>query len=136
MDDRIQTLTLGGTEYVILPRSEYERLTEQAGGDTNAVDAATFGRETLGRNLRQARESAGLTQEELAARLRKSQPMVSGAESGRVKVGAAYVKAVLRACGLPNDWAPPKPRGKKEAPAKPGPGSHSSKARKKAPAST
>ena len=116
MDDRIQTLTLGGEEYVIMPRAEYERLAAHSTDGEIGADAVTFERETVGRSLRLARETAGLTQQELAARLAKSQAMVSGSESGRVKVGAAYVKAVLRACGLPPDWAPPKPRsGKKPA---------------------
>lgn len=109
MEGNVQTITLGGTEYVIVPRSEYERLTaREAKGDE--VDALTFGQRTLGESLRQARETAKLTQAQLAAKLKKSQPMVSGAESGRVRVGAAYVKAVLRACGLAPDWTPPSVR--------------------------
>jgi hypothetical protein len=32
--------------------------------------------------------------------------MVSGAESGAVRIGARYVAAVLKACGLPKDWKP------------------------------
>ena len=39
-------------------------------------------------------------QEQLAERLGKSQAMVSGAESGRVRVSSRYVAAVVEACGL------------------------------------
>ena len=46
-----------------------------------------------------------MTQAELAKALGKSQPMVSGAEGGSISVSARYVKAVLMACGLPEDWA-------------------------------
>jgi transcriptional regulator with XRE-family HTH domain len=50
------------------------------------------------------REAAGLTQVELSKRLKKSQAFVSGAESGASRVGERYVIAVLKACGLPEDW--------------------------------
>lgn len=112
MEGTIQTITLGGTEYVIVPRAEYDRLAGRdvaAGGvPAGAVDAVDLAQRTVAEGLRRAREAAGLTQAELAARLKKSQPMVSGAESGRVRVGAGYVKAVLKACGLPPDWKAPK----------------------------
>jgi DNA-binding transcriptional regulator YiaG len=109
MEGSVQTITLGGTEYVIVPRAEYDRLTgKQATGAE--VEALSFAQQALGESLRLAREAAGLTQAELATRLKKSQPMVSGAESGRVRVGAAYVKAVLRACDLPPDWKPQAPK--------------------------
>lgn len=35
--------------------------------------------------------------------------MVSGAESGRVNVSERYMRSVLKACGLPEDWKPVKP---------------------------
>ena len=70
----------------------------------DAVDAVAFGTESLGRSLRVARETAGLTQAELAKKLRRSQSMVSSAETGTVRVGERYAAAVLRACGLPGDW--------------------------------
>jgi ribosome-binding protein aMBF1 (putative translation factor) len=114
MEASIQTITLGGTEYVIVPRAEYEQLVgrKAAGREVLAVD---FAQRALGESLRQARESAGLTQAELAAHLKKSPPMVSGAESGRVRVGAAYVKSVLKACKLPEDWTAPKTGAKRRA---------------------
>lgn len=119
MEDTFQTITLGGTEYVIVPRAEYDRLAEQsaatAGVPAGTVDAVEVAQRAVAEGLRKAREAAGLTQAELAARLKKSQPMVSGAESGRVRVGVGYVKAVLKACGLPPDWTAPKKAERKLA---------------------
>jgi transcriptional regulator with XRE-family HTH domain len=78
-----------------------------------AVDAVEYTRRSLGNTLRAAREAAGLTQAELAEKLGKAQPNVSGAEAGRVRVGEKYVSAVLKACGLPPDWRAPRKRGGK-----------------------
>jgi ribosome-binding protein aMBF1 (putative translation factor) len=101
------TVTIDGREYVAIPRADYLAMT--GGKDLEgAVDAAEYGRRSLGRTLRAAREAAGLTQAELAEKLDKVQPTVSGAEAGRVRVGEAYVSAVLKACGLPADWKAPK----------------------------
>jgi DNA-binding XRE family transcriptional regulator len=102
-----QTIKLGKTEYVILPKAEYLRLQSIAGIPAGSVDAIDFARASIGKTLRAAREHAGLTQAELANALKKSQPMISGAESGSISVSARYVVAVLEACGLPQDWAGP-----------------------------
>jgi ribosome-binding protein aMBF1 (putative translation factor) len=99
-----QTIKLGKTEYVIVPRAEYTRLRTLAGVDPGAVDAVAYGQRSIGKTLRAAREKAGLTQAELAEKLRKSQPMVSGAESGKISVSERYVTAVLKACKLPKNW--------------------------------
>lgn len=101
------TLTVRGVEYVIVPRAEYLRM---QGSDlpTGTGDAHAFVRESIARDLRAAREHAELTQAELAARMRKSQTMISQAESGTARISERYVKAVLKACGLPEDWAGPK----------------------------
>lgn len=98
-----QIITLEGKEYVILPKDEYLTLRE-ATVPFGTVDAVAHADESIGVNLKRAREASGLTQEQLAARLGKSQAMVSGAENGRVRVSARYVSAVLEACGLPKDW--------------------------------
>ena len=100
------SIVLEGKEYVILPKREYLRLA----GTGSIDDARTAIRTALAERLRAARERAGLSQQELADRLDVSQPMVSGAESGRVRVSERYGKAVLKACGLPRDWAPPRER--------------------------
>ena len=102
-----QTIKLGKTEYVIVPKAEYLRLQSMAGVPADSVDAIEYARASIGATLKAAREHAGFTQTQLARALRKSQPMVSGAESGTISVSDRYVKAVLAACGLPDDWTGP-----------------------------
>lgn len=107
-----QTIKLGRTEYVILPKAEYLRLQSKAGVPAGSADAVAYARRSIGETLRAAREHAGFTQAELARRLKKSQPMVSGAESGSIKVSERYVRAVLKACRLPADWIGPAAGGR------------------------
>jgi hypothetical protein len=102
-----QTIKLGRSEYVILPKGEYLRLRDIAGVPAGSVDAVEYARASIGATLRAAREHAGLTQSELAKALKKSQPMISGAESGSISVSARYVAAVLKVCRLPEDWVGP-----------------------------
>ncbi len=102
-------LVIGGREYVVMPKADYERLLARTGvapepEGRRAMDVILA---SLGRDLRLAREHAGLTQAALAKKLRKAQSTVSGSESGQIRVSERYVKAVLRACGLPEDWKPP-----------------------------
>lgn len=98
------TLTIGNTEYVVIPKAEYLRLNDVPPG---CVDAHSLTRQSIAEGVRQAREHAGLTQGELAAKMGKSQTMISQAESGNARVSERYVAAVLKACGLPKDWAGP-----------------------------
>lgn len=109
----VQTIKLGKTEYVLLPRADFLKLQEQAGIPAGSVDAVAYARASIGETLKDARLHAGLTQAELAAKLKKSQPMISGAEGGTISVSERYVKAVLKACQLPVDWAGPKRRKKR-----------------------
>jgi hypothetical protein len=118
-----QTIKLGKTEYIILPKNEYLRLRDIAGVPSGSVDAVEYARASIGATLKAAREHAGLTQAGLAKALKKSQPMISGAESGNIRVSGRYVAAVLKACRLPEDWAGPgvakskrAPRGRKRVP--------------------
>jgi DNA-binding XRE family transcriptional regulator len=99
-------LQLDGKDYVVLPKADYLRLTEGAGPGV-ARDAREVVQSALGTDLRRAREHAGLSQSQLAKKLGVSQPMVSGAESGRTRVAERYVRSVLKACKLPADWVPP-----------------------------
>ncbi len=108
-----QTIKLGKTEYVILPKAEYLRLQSVAGVPEGSVDAVEYARGSIGATLKAAREHAGLTQAELAVRLKKNQPMVSGAESGTISVSERYARAVLKACKLPAAWTGPKREGKR-----------------------
>lgn len=96
------TLTIDGTEYVALPKADYLRLVR--GADEETVDALEFTRKAIGDNLRAAREHAGLTQAQLAKKLKKAQATVSGSEAGKIRVSEAYVAKVLKVCGLPADW--------------------------------
>jgi ribosome-binding protein aMBF1 (putative translation factor) len=102
-----QTIKIGKTEYVIVPKAEYLRLQNLAGVPIGSVDAVEYARASIGATLKAAREHAGLTQVELARALRKSQPMISGAESGTISVSDRYAKAVLKVCNLPQDWSGP-----------------------------
>ncbi|GAC1572423.1 MAG: hypothetical protein NVS3B20_04310 [Polyangiales bacterium] len=103
---RTVTLTIDGTEYVSIPKADYLRLVGDSDGET--VDALEFVQSSLGRNLRAAREHAGFTQAQLAAKLKKAQTTVSGSESGKTRVSAAYVAKVLKVCGLPAKWKAPR----------------------------
>jgi ribosome-binding protein aMBF1 (putative translation factor) len=106
-------ITVRGVEFVVIPRAEYLRL--QSGTlPAGSVDAHTFVQQSIATDLRAARESAGLTQAQLAERMHKSQTMVSQAESGAMRVSERYVRTVLKACRLPMDWNGSKPsRAKK-----------------------
>jgi ribosome-binding protein aMBF1 (putative translation factor) len=103
-------IIIDGREFVALLKADYLKLTGRTARrlgkrlPKGAVDAIEYTRSSIARALRGAREHAGLTQTALARKLRKSQSMVSGAESGHVSVGERYVAAVLKACGLPPDW--------------------------------
>ncbi len=107
MDKAVTELKLDGRTYVILPKAEYLRL-RRGDAPPRTVDAIEHARGSLGADLRAARDAAGLTQEDLAAKLGKCQSSVSQAESGQVSVDERYVAAVLKACKLPKDWKPKK----------------------------
>lgn len=111
----IQIIMLDSKEYVILPKAEYVKLSKGA-VPPDSIDAIAHADASIGTNLKLAREASGLTQEQLAERLGKSQAMVSGAENGRVRVSARYVAAVLKACGLPSTWTASKGAAKKPRP--------------------
>jgi ribosome-binding protein aMBF1 (putative translation factor) len=105
----LQTIRLGQVEYVIVPKAEYLKLRDSAGIPPGSVDALEYTALSIASDLRKAREESGLTQAALAKKLKVSQPMVSGAESGRVRVSDRYVRNVLKACGLPEGWSSHKP---------------------------
>ncbi len=108
----VQVITLSNRQYVLVPRAEFVKLQRRAGVQAVGVDAIEHARESIAAALVRARAHAKLTQGELAERLGKSQAMVTGAESGRVRVGERYVASVLAACGLPPDWKPPRRRAR------------------------
>ncbi len=102
----VGTLVIDNAEFVVVPKAEWLRLLGKTAPDAISPARQSV-RESIGRDLRKARDAAGLTQAELAKKLKKSQAMVSGAENGTVKTGWPYAKAVLKACGLPEDWMAP-----------------------------
>ncbi len=108
--EAVGTLTIGGVEYVVVPRGDY--LKHAGTLPRGSVEAHTHIRASIAGGLRAAREHAGLTQGQLAEKLGKSQTMVSLSEAGRERIGEKYVAAVLKACGLPKDWKPGK-RGRR-----------------------
>jgi len=97
------SIHIDGKEYVLIPRREYLRLAGEPSRPT-LKDARSVVRTSVGASLRKARETARLTQAQLAKRLKVSQPMVSAAESGKERVAERYVARVLKACKLPADW--------------------------------
>ena len=60
--------------------------------------------------LRRMREEAGLTQQEVAARLRRPQTWVSKCELGERRVDFVELEDWAAACGKPLDWFATKPR--------------------------
>lgn len=93
------TLTIHGAEYVAIPRADYEKM--RAG---EKPDGADWARAELGRTMRRARETAGLSQVQLAKKMRKSQTLISRAEAGELAITERFAAAVLKACGLPANW--------------------------------
>jgi ribosome-binding protein aMBF1 (putative translation factor) len=118
-DSQIRTRLDGETSTrpanVILPKAEYLQLQRSAGAHPDAVDAMAYASGSLAQTLTAARQQAGLTQAELAKRLGKSEPLISGTENGSVSISERYVSAVLKACGLPSDWKGPARQKKRAA---------------------
>ena len=65
--EAIGTLTIGGIEYVVVPRADYLKHTGTL--PRGSVEAHTHIRASLADGLRAAREHAGLTQGQLAEKL-------------------------------------------------------------------
>jgi ribosome-binding protein aMBF1 (putative translation factor) len=112
-------IEIRGERFALIPEQEYlkllghvapDELTESDPFDmTDLVDADEFIGKAIGRTLKTARAAAGLTQAQLAKKLKKSQAMVSSAERGTIEIGPGYLRSVLKGCGLPMNWTPPKP---------------------------
>jgi DNA-binding XRE family transcriptional regulator len=98
----LSIVKVDGKEYVLIPKAEYDALVGAV--PAGAVEAVPFAMKSIGADLRKARKSAGLTQTELAKKLKMSQPMVSSVEAGRTAPPKGYAEAVLKACGLPKKW--------------------------------
>jgi DNA-binding XRE family transcriptional regulator len=96
MSARVQTLNLAGSEFVVLERSEYERLRslERSGGDAElprwpAADdkgnrpALEFIGVSIARDIINERTALGLTQQELAKLAGIRQETLSRLETGK-----------------------------------------------------
>jgi len=103
MKKREIRLSIDGADYVAVPVAEYRKLR----GETPSAqeDGIAWARARVARSLRHAREQAGLSQAELGRKLKRSQTLIARAELGDLAVSERYVKAVLKACGLPADWS-------------------------------
>jgi ribosome-binding protein aMBF1 (putative translation factor) len=73
---------------------------------TGDVDAREYAAASIAAALRVARERAGLTVAELAAKMGKPMGVIADTESGRAPATEAHVLAALAACGLPKDSKP------------------------------
>ena len=115
----IPVIEIRGERFALIPEQEYLKLLGQVPSEgmpeadpfdlTDLVDADEFMAKSFGRTLKAARVAAGLTQAQLAKKMKKSQAMVSSAERGTIETGPGYLRAVLKGCGLPINWTPHKP---------------------------
>lgn len=109
-------IEIRGERFALIPEREYLKLIGSAGPEdvagsdpmdmSDLVDADEFMAQSIGATLKAARQAACLTQAQLAKRLKKSQAMVSSGERGTVEVGISYLRSVLKACNLPENWNP------------------------------
>ncbi|HEY3271833.1 MAG TPA: DUF2442 domain-containing protein [Geothrix sp.] len=96
---------LGGGRGIHWPRLDEDLSVEGLLEGRRAPEADARAK-ALAPRLRAARSQAGLTQAQLAQRMGRSQALVSLAERGALRIGTPYLRAVLDACGLPDDWQP------------------------------
>lgn len=103
--DRVK-VTLDNREYVILPRSEYDRLTERAkaadlpplpkADRSGVVPALEYGRASLARKIIARRAEAGINQRELATLAGIAFEQLNRIERGKVTPTLATVAAIER----------------------------------------
>lgn len=107
MDRDKQNVTLGGREYVIVPREDFERLTSLAkAADLPAMPkadasgnfpAAEYARASLARKIIKARAESGLTQRALAKLAGISFEHVCRIEGGKHTPSVATIAKIERA---------------------------------------
>ena len=91
-------ITVGGRRFVLVPESQYARLLE---GEVPPVsrDAAAYARLSIGRDLRQKRRAAGLSQTEVASRARIRTETLNRLENGHTNPTLGTIRSILRALG-------------------------------------
>ena len=92
---RVQPLDLSGQPYVLVRKADFEQLRLLA--ERNRVDAAPFGQESVGPDLRARRHQAGLTLSQVARRAGIAVETLSRIENGRTDPSVKTVRSVLRA---------------------------------------
>ena len=107
----VQTLTLGRKRFVVIPETEYRRLTRtRSGGDDDAVGlpplpsadaegnvpAVEYARASLARKIIKARRAAGLSQAELARRAGVRPETLNRTERGRNTPDTATLAKISR----------------------------------------
>ncbi len=100
----------GRVEYVLVPVDEYERLikAEMANvamaqledADTEWVDAADLAVELAGERIAKARKAAGMTQQQLGAKLNLPQSQISRIERRPDRTTVRTLKRIARALGV------------------------------------
>jgi hypothetical protein len=96
------TLTVGGVEYVVIPKAEYLRMRATT-LPPGTVDTRAYVRGSIAAALKQARDAAGLTQAELAERM--------GKESDHDQPGRVWRRAckrTLRGVRAQSMWVAPR----------------------------
>jgi DNA-binding XRE family transcriptional regulator len=92
---RVQPVNLGGKPYVLVAKADFDRLRQLA--ERNREDAAPFGKESVGPDLRARRHEQGLTLSEVARRAGIAVETLSRIETGRTDPSVRTVRSVLRA---------------------------------------
>lgn len=90
-----QSIRLAGKAYVLVPKSEYERMRRQVESCSKATVA--FAVPSIGSDLRERRRKASLTLKDVAQRAGIRLETLSRIETGRTNPSARTVQAVLRA---------------------------------------
>ena len=85
----VGTLMVDGEQYAVIPWEDYQRM---------VGNSRPRNHDRMRKQVCAARAEAGLTQQELAKRLRTTQATVSRAEAGHIRVTDGYLQDVLRAC--------------------------------------
>jgi DNA-binding XRE family transcriptional regulator len=96
----VQDITVGGKAYVLVSRSDFDRLCLKAEGPRE--DASTLVRGSVGTDLRARRHQARLTLATVASRAGIRQETLSRIENGRTNPTVGTVRSVLRALEQPS----------------------------------